>query len=446
MYYSVLKDEILLKLINNHPVFSYALTAIKNFTDNYIVFVTNSSFIEIVSEYHDNVKFLDDSISLPSQGTEIGLDRPLLNKNHLEGKIDRLYNFVIKDEIDFYSIIGLIKTDFCTSRPKKNNNKYHVEFKKNHGKPKLLITAPYSFFSLELINEINEQYDVIYAYQAPYSKVKELIYDRDVLFTSTCPNYLIDNNLTDNSSLKIIATPSTGVNHISLKNKNIKIISIKNSKVIEEIYASSEFSFTLLLALYKKLNIVLENTLSGNWRQFESSLRSNELNNKKIGLIGFGRIGKKMAVFSKAFGMEVHVYDPFVEIPDNVISHEDKNSLLQICDIVSLHYHLNDANHKSFNKNDFEQMKNDAVFINTSRGELIDEIALINALKNQKIRGAAVDVISEEHVENKWNHPLIRYARENANLLISSHVAGLTVESETKAASDIFKQLKHEIS
>ena len=119
---------------------------------------------------------------------------------------------------------------------------------------------------------------------APYSKVKELIFDRDVLFTSTCPNYLIDNNLIDNSSLKIIATPSTGVNHISLKNKNIKIISIKNSKVIEEIYASSEFSFTLLLALYKKLNIVLENTLSGNWRQFESYLRSNELNNKKIGL------------------------------------------------------------------------------------------------------------------------------------------------------------------
>ena len=100
----------------------------------------------------------------------------------------------------------------------------------------------------------------------------------------------------------------------------------------------------------------------------------------------------------------------------------------------------------SFNKNDFEQMKNGAVFINTSRGELVDEIALINALKNQKIRGAAVDVISEEHVENKWNHPLIRYARENENLLISSHVAGLTVESETKAASDIFKQLKHEIS
>ena len=106
-----------------------------------------------------------------------------------------------------------------------------------------------------MINEINEQYDVIYAYQAPYSKVKELIFDRDVLFTSTCPNYLVDNNLTDNSSLKIIATPSTGVNHISLKNKNIKIISIKNSKVIEEIYASSEFSFTLLLALYKKLNM-----------------------------------------------------------------------------------------------------------------------------------------------------------------------------------------------
>ena len=124
MYYSVLKDEILLRLINNHPVFSYALTAIKKFTNNYIVFVTDSRFIEIVSEYHDNVKFLDDSISLSSQGTEIDLDRPLLNKNHLEGKIDRLYDFVIKDVIDLYSIMG---RSFRNKLPKKKMEINNIE-------------------------------------------------------------------------------------------------------------------------------------------------------------------------------------------------------------------------------------------------------------------------------------------------------------------------------
>ena len=66
---------------------------------------------------------------------------------------------------------------------------------------------------------------------------------------------------------------------------------------------------------------------------------------------------------------------------------------------------------------------------------------MLEALKNKKIKAAAIDVISDEHLQNKWNHPVVKYAREKQNLLLSTHVAGLTVESETKAAKDIFKQL-----
>ena len=122
-------------------------------------------------------------------------------------------------------------------------------------------------------------------------------------------NYLLDNSILGNSKIKVIATPSTGTNHIAesvLINNKFQIISIKESKVIEDIYASSEFSFTLLLALVKKLSITCDNSKYGIWRENETQMRSNELYGEKIGLIGYGRIDRKMANFSKAF---VNVFD-----------------------------------------------------------------------------------------------------------------------------------------
>lgn len=87
-------------------------------------------------------------------------------------------------------------------------------------------------------------------------------------------------------------------------------------------------------------------------------------------------------------------------------------------------------------------MKKNSFFLNTSRAEIVDENAMLESLKKNKLKAAAVDVISNEHIYNKWDHPVIKFARENNNLIVSSHVAGLTVESESKAATDILTQLK----
>ena len=444
MYYSIIDKEILFEEINYHPLFSYALNIVKNKYDKYTVYVSNEFDIEIVKEYYYDVLYFKENQIF--EGQNIELNRPLLNINHLKGQFDKLYNFQIKDTFDLVAAKSLISSDFCSSRPEKIYKKFTIHKIINPMKPRLLFTAPYDFFKEELTKYINKNYEVTYAYQAPENIIKSLIIDQDILFTSTCPTYLIDENLLNNSNIHTIASPSTGTNHIDMtyiRQKQIKVISIKKSPVIEKIYASSEFSFTLLLSMINKLPEIVNNAKLSGWRENESKFRSNELYGKKIGLLGYGRIGKKMAKYSRAFGMEVNVFDPYIDIKEKWINvHSSKSRLLKHCDIISLHYHLNESTKNSFTSKDFSIMKKNSFFLNTSRAEIVDENAMLESLKKNKLKAAAVDVISNEHIYNKWDHPVIKFARENNNLIVSSHVAGLTVESESKAATDILTQLK----
>jgi phosphoglycerate dehydrogenase-like enzyme len=86
-------------------------------------------------------------------------------------------------------------------------------------------------------------------------------------------------------------------------------------------------------------------------------------------------------------------------------------------------------------------MLNGAYFLNTARGEIVDEWSMIENLKSGKLKAAAVDVISNETHLEKWNHPVIKYAREHENLIVSPHTAGLTIDSESKAAIEILNEI-----
>ena len=160
-----------------------------------------------------------------------------------------------------------------------------------------------------------------------------------------------------------------------------------------------------------------------------------------VGLIGLGRIGLNMARYCTALKMNVIYFDPEVQT-DLYERTFNLNALLGASDIVSLHYHLNDQTKNSFGRAQFDLMKSGSYFLNTARGELVDELVLIEKLRDGHIKAAAVDVISDEHLNEKWNHPMIRYARENSNLIVSPHVAGLTIQSESKAMADLIKQVK----
>ena len=119
-------------------------------------------------------------------------------------------------------------------------------------------------------------------------------------------------------------------------------MSIRNNRYLKSIKASSEFSFTLLLAAFKNLYKGIIYGKSANWRESEEYLRGNQLNGKTLGIVGFGRIGSNIAKYADAFGMNVFVYDPFLKIKNPKIKQfSNINKMLSKCDAVNVCIHLN---------------------------------------------------------------------------------------------------------
>ena len=122
---------------------------------------------------------------------------------------------------------------------------------------------------------------------------------------------------------------------------------------------------------------------------------------------------------------------------------KDFDRLIRLSDVILISVHLNSKTKNLVDKNFFKKMNKNSILINTSRGEVIDEKALLKALKNKSIKRAYLDVITNEQQSDLSNHPLIEYSRDNKNLIITPHMAGLTFESENIAADIIFNLLKN---
>jgi phosphoglycerate dehydrogenase-like enzyme len=308
------------------------------------------------------------------------------------------------------------------------------------------MSAPMDFMPATRQSAI-EQYDVTFAFGSSRDETRRLLPNTDVWVTPTCPTYRVDAGLLDAArALRVLATPTTGTTHIDtddVARRGIRLITLKGSPAIETIQASSEFSFALLMALLKKMPRALEAARAGVWRTNEAHLRSRELHGLVLGLIGYGRIGRNMARYGAAFGMTVVACDPFVDPAGAApgVRFVTQSELLATADVVGLHVHLSDDTRGMIGRDQFAAMHDGAYFLNTARGELVDEVALLDALATGKLAGAAVDVISGENTVDSLGHPLLEYAREHDHLIVTPHVAGLTVESETKAMNETLRQI-----
>ena len=181
----------------------------------------------------------------------------------------------------------------------------------------------------------------------------------------------------------------------------------------------------------------------GYWREVENKLRSYEFNGKTIGIIGFGRIGRNIAKFSKPFNFKTLFYDPAVKKEE--FGCKKINSLPQLLktsNIIVVAVHLNSKTKDMVNKSFFKHVKKKSFFINISRGEIIDESALINAIKSGIIQRASVDVIKNEQSNSIKSNRLYQFSKENSKLIITPHIAGLTYDSEEKALTYAFNELK----
>ncbi len=253
----------------------------------------------------------------------------------------------------------------------------------------------------------------------------------------------IDKEILDAAtSLKIIVSATTGLNHIDLEatqNKNITILSLQGERdFLNSIYATAEHSFALILALCRKLPFAHQSVLNGNWDR--DAFKGNELQGKNLGIVGLGRLGSKVTQYAKAFGMMVYAYDTNPAVSMENINLVPLQKVARSCDIISIHIPSSTDNHHFIDSDFLNQMKPNALLVNTSRGDVLDQAALLKALGSRKIAGAAVDVLEEEYNGHIQSSPLIEYAKNHDNLIITPHIGGATYESMHK--TEIFMAQK----
>ena len=247
------------------------------------------------------------------------------------------------------------------------------------------------------------------------------------------------------SAAKLIGIGRIGV---GLDNIDMPAVSERGVVVIAPLDANAtsvaELTIGLILALARKIPAADRLTKSGQWNRREFT--GIELAGKTLAICGFGRIGRKVALFARVLGMEVLVHDPFVK-PDSPLLHDTGVTLchrledgLADADFVTAHSPLTLQTRHLFNAQTFASMKRGAFFINTSRGGVVDERALLEALRSGQLAGAALDVREIEP-------PGARGELETMeNVVLTPHIGSFTREAQTRTvdavAADIERLLR----
>jgi len=224
--------------------------------------------------------------------------------------------------------------------------------------------------------------------------------------------------------LGIIACATTGSDHIErdeLERRDIPVRTLREDReVLLGLTPAAELSWALLMACARRLTGACDHVKGGQWnRELFPGIM---LKDRRLGLIGCGRLGSWMARYAKAFGMDVAAYDPHVDtLPEGVLR-LDLEDLVRTSDFVSVHVHLSEETTSLLSRDLLESAKPGVIVVNTSRGAVIDENALLDGLRSGRIGGAGLDVLDGE--PDIQSHPLVEYAREHDNVVITPHCGG----------------------
>ena len=251
--------------------------------------------------------------------------------------------------------------------------------------------------------------------------------------------YKIDKELLEGTSVKLINTCSTGMNHIDVdycKENNIKIYSLTHDmNLINNLPSTSELAFGLILSLLRQIPQGQKHVSEYGWDYTQFIGR--QIKDLKVGIIGYGRLGKMMFNFCKAFGADVMIYDPYVkdQLSDRFLLNNWCSSLEQLfefSDVISLHVHVTDETKYMINKDLFGYIKKDCYIINTSRGEIVNENDIVEGLESGIITGYGTDVIENEF-DDLTKSPIIKAMNFGENIIVTPHVGGMTIEGQTRA-------------
>lgn len=234
---------------------------------------------------------------------------------------------------------------------------------------------------------------------------------------------------------RVLACPATGLDHIDREAcaaRGVRVESLKGEvEFLRNIRATAELTVALALAVIRKLPSAARAVLDGEWNR--DRFRGRELNEKTFGIVGMGRLGSLVAQMLGGFGVRVLGYDPRPDFPlDRAERAPSLDALLAASDVVSLHVNYEASTRHLVGARELAAMRPGSFLINTSRGGVLDETALLAALERGHLGGAALDVLEGEPNPALAGHPLVEYAKRHDNLILVPHIGGNTWESTRK--------------
>lgn len=236
------------------------------------------------------------------------------------------------------------------------------------------------------------------------------------------------------SRLLVVSCASTGDDHVdrrALGARGIRVLTLREDRAfLEEMTPTAEHAWGLILASARGLVPAVMSTKEGLWER--ERFPGTWLRGKTLGLVGCGRLGQWVGGFGEAFGMDVVGADPYIDPWPERIERRSLADLARSSDVISLHVGLDGSTRGLVGRKVIDQMKSDAILVNTSRGEVIDENALIDALEEGRVGRAALDVISDEL--NPQESRLLEYSRYNDRLIVTPHLGGFSPEAVRMAS------------
>jgi D-3-phosphoglycerate dehydrogenase len=233
------------------------------------------------------------------------------------------------------------------------------------------------------------------------------------------------------TKLKVITTASTGLIHIDMdeaSQRGIKIISLtKELETIEKISSTAEHALALTLSGLRKIPWAYKDVLSGRW-DYERFI-GRQFDHLTVGVVGWGRLGKMYARYAEALGAKVLVCDNAYTQKECPHEMKDLEDLVRLSHVVSIHIHATPENIDLFGSRLLSLARPDVLIVNTSRGEIVDELAMVAFLKAHPEAMLATDVLADELTE-KWKSPLIDLAMGGGNVIITPHIGGMTREAQ----------------
>lgn len=305
---------------------------------------------------------------------------------------------------------------------------------------KVLLTEPIHPNGVKLLKDVA---DVVQAPAADHDSIQKAIADCDAVLIRSAK--ITADIIESAPKLKCIAKHGIGVDNIDIPTASSKGIKVVNAP-FSNLNAVAEHTLSLVLSMLKEIPQLDSQIRAGNYVSARKGATLGELSGKTVCFIGIGRIAQRVLELLAPFHCDVHAYDPFA--PDTLFSQlgiqreTTLDALLPLADVLLIHVPLTPETKGLINEKTLAQMKPTAMVVNTARGGIVDEAALLNALRGGELGAAATDVFEAE--PPKADTPIIN----NTKVVLSPHCAALTAEAleamATQSAAGVCSVLRNE--